>query len=177
VVFFAFMLRVLAGYPAHLRDPKGDILSIADIFDVPAFTAAKGSAPVVRDFFQGAQRPFCSCCLHGPRCNAITISIFSSSLLLAAFCETTLFVKFLEDRTFRPDEDGRHVFVDDHLPSVPVPLAPAAAAPATAPRLLQLPALERVGRPSRVYTTFAPEVVPSLAVRIAAFRFGGAASH
>jgi len=66
VAFFAFMLRVLAGYPAHLRDPKGDILSIADIFDVPAFTAAKGSAPVVREFFQGAPRPSAAAVLHGP---------------------------------------------------------------------------------------------------------------
>jgi len=100
--------------------------------------------------------------------NARRLSFFGSSSWWAAFCETTLFVKFLEDRTFHPDEDGRHVFVDDHLPSVPVQLAPAAATPAAAPRLLQLPALERVGRPSRVYTTFAPEAVPGLAVRRAA---------
>ena len=50
---FAYMLRLLAGYPGLMRMPKGDITSILDIFDAAAFMASKGQAPVTKEYFQG----------------------------------------------------------------------------------------------------------------------------
>ena len=180
---FGFMLRLLAGYQGHLRIPTGDITSVLDIFDVAAFISSKGAAGPIKEFYQGtedAERAQERAPDPGLADTA------SAPVPLrpqpTAFCETTLFVKFLEDRTFHPDEDGRHVFVDDCLPRVPValhgPPAPGAA-PASADALDKLPdvVLPRTAKPTRVYVTRAPHLAADLQVRCCAGRAGRAGPH